>query len=68
MLKFIKEKSAQGALEYLLIIAGAILIVAIVLSIVISSADESADSAKENEDVLGDTVKDKQSDIINTLN
>jgi hypothetical protein len=42
--------------------------VAIVLFNLISSADESADSAKENEDVLGDTVKDKQSDIINTLN
>jgi len=36
MFKFLKEKKAQGALEYLLIIGGAIILAAIVIAVVIN--------------------------------
>lgn len=44
---FLKDKKAQGALEYLLIIGGAIVLAAIVIAVVVNIANQ----AKENVDV-----------------
>ena len=38
--KFLKEKKAQGALEYLLIIGGAIVLAAIVIAIIVNVASK----------------------------
>ncbi len=39
-IKFLKENKAQGALEYLLIIGGAIVLAAIVIAIVVNVASK----------------------------
>jgi uncharacterized protein (UPF0333 family) len=46
-MSFLKDKKAQGALEYLLIIGGAIVLAAIVIAVVVNIANQ----AKENIDV-----------------
>lgn len=46
-MSFLKDKKAQGALEYLLIIGGAIVLAAIVIAVVVNIANQ----AKENVDV-----------------
>jgi uncharacterized protein (UPF0333 family) len=40
-MSFLKEKKAQGALEYLLIIGGAIILAAIVIAVVVNVAKSS---------------------------
>ncbi len=67
-IKIFKNYKGQGALEYLLIIAGAILIAAIVLSIVISSTSEGSDTATGNLDDLNSAINDKMQDALSNIN
>ena len=43
-MKFLKDTKAQGALEYLLIIGGAILIAAIVIGVLVQTAGTAKDT------------------------
>ncbi len=54
---FIKDKKAQGAIEYLLIIAGAILIAAVVISIITYTT-------KEGKEDVTNMVDDEYQDVI----
>jgi len=52
--KFVKDFKAQGALEYLLLLAGIILGVAIVLAILLKSSDTGMDDANRTFDDFND--------------
>ncbi len=56
-MSFLKDKKAQGALEYLLIIGGAIVLAAIVIAVVINVSSDSKGDI--------DTAQDKYKEIIN---
>ncbi len=56
-MSFLKDKKAQGALEYLLIIGGAIVLAAIVIAVVINISGSSKDDVG--------TAQDKYKDVIN---
>jgi len=51
-MSFFKEKKAQGALEYLLIIGGAIVLAAIVIAIVVNLSSKTKDTANSKFDDL----------------
>ncbi len=53
-LSVLKDLKAQGSLEYLLLIVGAVLIVAIVLAIVISSSEGSSETLDETHSKYSD--------------
>jgi len=44
-MQFLKDKKAQGALEYLLIIGGAIVLAAIVIAVVLNISSKTKDTA-----------------------
>jgi uncharacterized protein (UPF0333 family) len=60
-MKFLKENKAQGALEYLLIIGGAIVLAAIVIAVVINVASTPkssiGDSTTDYNKLLSDADK-----------
>ena len=47
---FKRRKKAQGALEYLLLIGGAVLIAVIVIALLVGMGGQSRDSAKKQAD------------------
>lgn len=49
-MSFLKDKKAQGALEYLLIIGGAIVLAAIVIAVVINISSTSKGDVKTAQD------------------
>lgn len=50
LIKMFRDVKGQGALEYLLIIAGAIVVVAIVVAISIKSSDQGKDTLDNTQD------------------
>jgi uncharacterized protein (UPF0333 family) len=56
MPKFLKEKKAQGALEYLLIIGGAIILAAIVIAVVINVSKNSKKDVNSQTDKYTDAT------------
>ena len=62
-MSFLKDKKAQGALEYLLIIGGAIVLAAIVIAVVINVSGDSKDTvsgAQEDFNKIVSEAKDAQ--------
>ena len=55
-MSFLKDKKAQGALEYLLIIGGAIVLAAIVIAVVINISKTSKTDVNSAQDKYKDIV------------
>ncbi len=58
MFKFVKDKKAQGALEYILIIGAAVLIAAIVIAVLISSARSAKTDVNESMNTASNQLDD----------
>ena len=57
-MSFLKDNKAQGALEYLLIIGGAILIAAVVIGIIISTGSDATESTDESVTAINNAMDD----------
>ena len=64
-MSFFKENKAQGALEYLLMIGGAILIAAIVIGVIVSTAKKSGGKA---DSITNDAMTGLNQAVNNTTN
>lgn len=62
-MSFLKEKKAQGALEYLLIIGGAIVLAAIVIAVVINVAKAPKGDINSATSDYNDVLKGAKEDI-----
>ncbi len=60
-MSFIKDKKAQGAVEYLLIIGGAILIAAVVIAILATSGGDAKSDVEESNKMIDETRQDLNS-------
>jgi len=64
-MSFFKEKKAQGALEYLLIIGGAIVLAAIVIAIVINVSKTSKTDVNKYGDQYTNILEDANKELAN---
>jgi len=62
-MKFIKDLKGQGAIEYLLIIAGAILLAAVVLAVLTGVGKSSKSDVNSSQSSYSDTLKDLNNEI-----
>jgi len=56
-MKFLKDEKAQGALEYLLIIGGSIVLAAVVIAIVINLGKKGGSDVNSQTEVYTNTLK-----------
>jgi len=62
-MQFLKDKKAQGALEYLLIIGGAIVLAAIVIAIVLKITNTTKDTTNTQTDKYTSVLDNAKPDI-----
>jgi len=62
-MKFLKEKKAQGALEYLLIIGGAIVLAAIVIAVVVNMGKQGKTTATNSMNSFQNVINNANKDL-----
>ncbi len=65
-MSFIKDKKAQGALEYLLIIGGAIVLAAIVIAVVVNIANSAKKDVNDAADFNYKKIIEKEQGLTGT--